>query len=66
MPWDVPDEGGSKGPEEPEEGMKTKHLWSSRNLETGQQHILECDETVDPETGKKNMFFKILGRDDKN
>jgi len=67
VPWDIPDEGGSKGPEEPEKGMKTKKLWTSTNLETGRKHLLTCDETVNPDTGKKNMFLKILGRTgDKN
>jgi hypothetical protein len=67
MPWDIPDEGGSKGPEEPEEGMKTKRLWASHNLETGQKHLLESEDKVDPDTNKLNIFFKIIGRGgDKN
>ena len=56
------DSGGSKGPEEPEDGMKVKRLWTVHNLETDKKYLAESNDVVDPDTGKVNKFFKILGR----
>ena len=62
MPWDVPDEGGSKGPEEPEDGLKTDKTSVLTNLETGKKFLGTFDDKVDDQ-GRLNKFFKEIGRD---
>jgi hypothetical protein len=66
MPWDVPDEGGSKGPEEPEDGMKTKRAYIITNLETDEKFLADVGKTRDPDSGKLNWFFKEIGRSGNN
>jgi len=63
MPWDIPDEGGSKGPEEPEEGMEVKRPHIITNLEGAGRWVGHFDDDVDPDTGKLNKFFRELGND---
>ena len=66
MPWDIPDEGGSKGPEEPEDNMKVKKLYAITNLETDEKFLVNKDEVIDQKTGRRNLFFREIGRTDNN
>lgn len=54
------DSGGSKGPERPSKELKK--LATVENLETGEGHLAETSEAIDPDTGKRNVFFKFVGR----
>ena len=62
MPWDLPDEGGSKGPEEPAEGRKTDGVYVISSLEGGTDFVGTFDDKVD-DKGRLNRFFKEIGRD---
>lgn len=66
MPWDIPDDGGSKGPEEPEEGMKTERLWSITNHETGEKFLTKEEKDKDPDSGKTRRSFWKIGQTDSN
>ena len=63
MAADIPSESGKDNKDEGQEDQqRTGRLWLSRNLETGDSHLLMDKDETDPDTGAKSKRFWIIGK----